>query len=352
MQIGSASVSDGVYFIAEAGVNHNGDLALARDLIDVAAESGADAIKFQTFSADRLVTRDAEQASYQDTDDASQYEMLKRYELSRSDHEALQQYCREQGITFLSTPFDEESLELLDDLGVPAIKLGSGELTNLPLLRAGAKLGRPLIVSTGMATMDEVKAAYECLTGVDSSLELALLHCVSAYPTAIEDLNLRAMQSMQEAFPTPIGLSDHTTSVEIPAIAVGAGATIIEKHFTVDRSLPGPDHEASLEPGELDRCISLVRSGTAALGSAEKRPVEAELDNRSVARKSLHAARTLEPGTRISEDEIAIVRPADGLSPDQLSAVTGRAVSRRIDAGEPLTQTCFDTHRDSNESTS
>jgi N-acetylneuraminate synthase/N,N'-diacetyllegionaminate synthase len=341
MEIGSISVTDGVYFIAEAGVNHNGDLEMARELIDVAAEADADAIKFQTFSADRLVTKSAPTADYQDNEGASQYDMLEQYELNRADHEELQTYCEKRGVTFLSTPFDKESLHLLDELDVPAIKFGSGELTNLPLLREAAKLGRPLIISTGMSTMTEVEAAYDCVTGVGSPPDVALLHCVSAYPTPLHDVNLRAMQAMDERFSAPIGFSDHTTEVETPAVAVGAGAKIMEKHVTLDRSLPGPDHEASLEPGELTKCVTITRNAASAMGTEAKRPVESESENRSVVRKSLHATRQLEPGTNLMSEDVQIVRPADGLAPEMLSEVLGRTIRRPSRAGDALRETHF-----------
>lgn len=327
------------YFIAEAGVNHNGDLDLAEQLIDAAADAGADAVKFQTFSADRLVTTDAETADYQKetTSEESQYEMLRRYELDRSAHERLMNYCAARDISFLSTPFDPESADMLSDLGVPAIKVGSGELDNLPLLEHIASLGLPMIVSTGMGTMEEVIQAYETIRSVGSDIDLIFLHCTSAYPTQVEDVNLRAMQTMDEQLGVPIGYSDHTTLPETPALAVAAGACVLEKHFTIDSSLPGPDHGASLEPGELSRSVALVKTASKALGDNEKTPVDSEIENRTVSRKSLHVATDLEAGTTLSESHIKIVRPANGLSPRRYNEVVGMELVDALSEESPIT---------------
>jgi len=329
---------DSPYFIAEGGVNHNGDLEMAERLIDAAAEAEADAVKFQTFSADRLVTQDAQTAEYQEetTDENSQYEMLRQYELDRAAHERLMDYCAEREITFLSTPFDPESADMLADLGVPAIKVGSGELDNHPLLEHVAEIGLPMIVSTGMGTIEEVHEAYEAITAANPDVDLVFLHCTSAYPAAIEDVNLRAMKTMDIELPVPVGYSDHTTLPETPALAVAAGACVLEKHFTLDSSLPGPDHEASLEPDELARCIELNEIATRSLGDSEKQPVNAEMANRSVARKSLHAATDLESGTILTESHLKIVRPADGLSPREYQAVLGKRISNPLSADDPL----------------
>lgn len=329
-----------MFFIAEAGVNHNGDLALGKELVDVAADAGADAIKFQTFHADRVAATGARKASYQDerVDDDSQREMLERYELSRADHEELRAHCEQRGVTFLSTPFDDESVALLDDLDVPAFKVGSGDLTNHPLLRTIAGCGRPMVVSTGMATMAEVEAAYGAIRAADPEVPVSLLHCVSAYPTDPADLNLGAMEALDERFPVPVGLSDHTTAVETPGLGVAAGATVVEKHFTLDRSLPGPDHEASLEPDELERAVALARRAAAMSGPPEKEPVPAEAETRSVARKSLHAARDLEPGEPFTDDAVAVLRPPTGLAPANLDAVLGKWAARGLERHEPITE--------------
>lgn len=341
MEIDGSEIRDGsVFFVAEAGVNHNGDLDRARELIDAAAEAGADAVKFQTFTTDRLVAEDAPKADYQDeqTDDgSSQRDMLERYELSAADHRELLDYCEDAGITFLSTPFDAESVALLDDLDVAAVKVGSGELTNHPLIRRIARLGRPMIVSTGMATWAEVEDAYDAIREADPEIPVSLLHCVSSYPADVTDVNLRAMEQMDEEFPVPVGYSDHTTAVETPAIAVGAGAVVVEKHFTLDRSLPGPDHEASLEPDELAQAVELAREAATARGTPEKEPVDAEVENRTVARKSLHAARAIEEGETITDESVEVLRPATGLSPAALDSVLGREAETDLDPHDPIT---------------
>ena len=328
-----------VYFVAEAGVNHNGDIDMARDLVDAAADSGADAVKFQTFRADRLVTPEADRADYQQerTDDESQYQMLERYELDCEAHERLQAYCRERDITFLSTPFDAESADLLDELNVPLVKLGSGELNNTPLLEHVAGFGRPMIVSTGMGTLEEVRDAAATIREVAPELHVAFLHCVSAYPTPTEDVNLRAMDTLAEVVDGPVGFSDHTTDVETPALAVAAGADIVEKHFTLDSTLPGPDHEASLEPDELDRAVSLARTAAQARGSGEKQPTEAEQENVHTIRKSIHAATDIAEGERFTEDNLAILRPASGLAPTEYESVLGERATAPLEAGDPIT---------------
>ena len=340
MEIDGTPIGEGsVFFIAEAGVNHNGDLSLAKDLVDVAADAGADAVKFQTFAVDRIVATGAETASYQKERGAgeSQRDMLARYELSPKAHEELCDHCDDAGITFLSTPFDQLSVTLLDDLDLPAIKVGSGELTNHPLLRSISRLGRPMIVSTGMATMTEVRAAYDAIVETNPDVSLSLLHCVSAYPTEIGDVNLRAMQTMAEQFPVPVGFSDHTTAVEMPGLAVSAGATVVEKHFTLDRSQSGPDHEASLEPAELSTCVEIARRAAVARGTRGKEPVAAEAETRSVARKSLHAARDLTRGEKITDDAVTILRPATGLPPTDLHAVLGARVAVDVQQHAPIT---------------
>lgn len=341
MEIDGRKIEDNsVFFIAEAGINHNGDLSQAKELIDAAARAGADAIKFQTFSANRLVTEDAPKAEYQDEqvgDEESQRDMLEQYELSRADHEELLDYCSEVGITFLSTPFDTESVDLLDEFDLPAFKIGSGDLTNHPLLQHVARLGKPMIVSTGMATMDEVEDAFAAIREANPEVPVCLLHCVSSYPAEMDTVNLRAMEKMNVKFPVPVGYSDHTTAVETPGFAVGAGAIVIEKHFTLDRSLPGPDHEASLEPDELDRAIDIARAAATARGSGDKEPVDAEMENRTVARKSLYAATEIEAGETITEDSVAILRPAAGLAPSDLDSVVGKEAATSLEPDDPIT---------------
>jgi N-acetylneuraminate synthase/N,N'-diacetyllegionaminate synthase len=331
---------DDAFFIAEAGVNHNGDVDRALELVSRAAECGADAIKFQTFSADRLVTEDAETAEYQrdEVGKISQHELLQRYELSRREFERLQERCNSEDIHFLSSPFDVESADMLNEMGVSAFKVGSGELTNTPFLERLAALGRPLIVSTGMSTMEEVNIAYECVREIDRTLPIALLHCTSSYPAPINEVNLRAMQTLSRRFPVPVGYSDHTTSVEMPALATAAGALIVEKHFTLDRTLPGPDHGASLEPDELARAVSLTREAVLARGDPTKRPVESERDTRETARKSLHAARALTAGEKLDAGAIAIKRPNHGLPPAMAKDIVGSKLRNDLPAGAPITE--------------
>lgn len=337
---------DTVYFIAEAGVNHNGSLETAKKLIDTAATSGADAVKFQTFSADRLVTKDASKVDYQSetTDDESQYEMLKRYELDRKAHEQLIAYCTERDITFLSTPFDWESADMLADLGVSAIKIGSGELDNHPLLEHVAGLGLPLIVSTGMGTMDEVHAAHDVIRSVNDELDVIFLHCTSAYPCSLDDVNLRAMETMIDELGEPVGYSDHTTLPETPAFAVAAGAVLVEKHFTLDTSLPGPDQEASLEPTELTRAVALVRDAFRCRGYSKKRITDAERANRSAVRKSVHAATDLREGAVLTEANTTIIRPADGLSPTEYDSILGAEITEALSEGDPILESVLNSN--------
>lgn len=339
MQIDGHTIgTDGPFVIAEVGINHNGEMDMARSLIDAAINAGADAVKFQSFIVEELVTASAPKAEYQEgSTGESQQEMLKPYELTPEQHRELQTYCEKQGITFLSTPFDSKSLALLDDLDVAAIKVGSGELTNTPFLREIAEQGRPMIVSTGMSSMNEVEIAVEAIRDTSADVPLALLHCVSLYPTNVDLANLRAMQTMNDRFDVPIGFSDHTTQVEIPGIAVAMGASIVEKHLTLDRSLPGPDHEASLEPDELDRAVDIVRNAERAKGSPDKQPVGDEADTAFVARKSLHASKKLDRHDRFTEENIEITRPADGLPPQEYNKVLDSSAASAIESGDPIT---------------
>lgn len=332
--------NDGVYVIAEAGVNHNGDTERALELVDVAARCGADAVKFQAFTADRLVTKDARKADYQSEqldEETSQWEMLKQYELSADQHRRLQRRCSERDITFLSTPFDVASADLLDELSVPLIKLGSGEVTNEPLLRHVASFGRPIVLSTGMSTLEEVRRALDWITDVDAECPVVALHCTSQYPASIDNVNLNVLQTMATELDVPIGYSDHTMAVETPALAVAAGAHVVEKHFTLDSSLPGPDHEASLEPPDLEAAVDLVRRTERMMGDPEKRPTRGEEETRSVVRKSLHAADCIGRGERFTEANIAVLRPTDGLEPYYYDEVVGRRASTTLEEGEPIT---------------
>lgn len=326
------------YFVAEAGVNHNGSISMAEELVDAAVAAGSDAVKFQSFSADRLVAQDTPKAEYQERggDDDSQYEMLQRYELTRDDHEYLFDYCESAGITFLSTPFDINSADMLADLGVSAIKLGSGELDNYPLLRYVAELGLPMLVSTGMATMEKIHAARTVIRDAASDAEMVFLHCTSAYPCDVADVNLRAMQTMDTELDDPIGYSDHTVEPETPGLAVAAGACVVEKHFTLNSSLPGPDHATSLEPDELDRSVRFVETATRALGAPDKKPTESEQDAMQTARKSLHAAVPIEPGEPIEEQHLDVLRPPNGLSPRHYEAVLGNTAASSLNPGDPI----------------
>lgn len=338
--IGERRVGEGapVFVVAEAGVNHNGDLALAKRLIDVAAEAGADAVKFQTFRTASLVSRAAPKAAYQREATGaadSQEAMLRPLELGLDQHTALREWCAKRGIIFFSTPFDPASADLLETLGVPLFKIPSGEITNLPFLRHVAAKGRPVVLSTGMATLDEVDQAVTAIRE-SGGPPLALLHCVSAYPAPPSEMNLRAMDTLRRAFDCPVGLSDHTLGIEVAVAAVALGASIIEKHFTVDRNLPGPDHGASLEPAGLRRLVASIRVVESALGDGVKRPTPSEIETRSVARKSLVAARAIRAGETLTPDAIAIKRPGTGIAPADLPKALGRPVRRSLAADEVI----------------
>lgn len=327
-----------VFIVAEAGVNHNGDPALARQLVDVAAQAGADAVKFQTFRSESLVTRNAPKAAYQcETTGAGegQLEMLARLELTLDQHAEIQAHCAKRGILFFSTPFDETSADVLEKLGVQLFKLPSGEITNLPLLRHVASKGKPIILSTGMSTLAEVSEAVTAIRGAGDP-PLALLHCLSAYPAPASEINLRAMDTLREQFGCPVGLSDHTLGIEVAIAAVARGAAIVEKHFTLDKRLPGPDHEASLAPTELAALVQAIRTVEAALGDGHKRLMPSEADTRRVARKSLVAVRPIRAGERLTADLVAIKRPGTGISPVDLPHVLGRTVCRDLAADEVI----------------
>ena len=353
------------YIIAEAGVNHNGSLDLARELIDVAADAGADAVKFQTFRADALASKSAPKAAYQlatTGEEESQHAMLKALELSESDHHVLVEHCARRGIQFLSTPFDAESLDLLvDRFDLPRIKIPSGEITNGPLILRVARTGRPAIVSTGMSTLGEVEEAlgvlafgYVAEAGQEAGREafstaygsnegqaalrerVTLLHCTTEYPAPFGEVNLRAMDTLREAFDVPVGYSDHTEGITVPIAAVARGAALIEKHFTTDRTLPGPDHRASLEPDELAEMVRSIRTVEAALGRGVKMPAPSERANRAVARKSLVARVAIGAGERFSEQNLAVRRPGEGVSPMQYWSYLGETARRAYEPGDML----------------
>lgn len=318
--------------IAEAGVNHNGDLDRARQLIDAAARSGADLVKFQTFSADRLVTRTAKKAVYQTqttNKEESQHEMLRRLELSAEMHKDLIAHCAARNIGFFSTAFDIESIDLLVSLGQDLFKIPSGEITNLPYLRRIGSLGKSVIVSTGMATLGEIEAAIAALEEAGTPrASITVLHCTTEYPTPMAEVNLRAMQSIQRAFGVEVGYSDHTPGIEVATAAVAMGASVIEKHFTMDRNLPGPDHKASLEPDALKAMVAAIRNIEVALGDGIKRLTESEARNRPVMRKSLVASQVIKAGDLFSPANIVTKRPGTGLSPMRWDEVVGRPATR------------------------
>jgi N,N'-diacetyllegionaminate synthase len=324
------------FIIAEAGVNHNGSLDLAILLIDAAKASGADAVKFQTFRANLLATRTAHKAAYQDRTTAkeeSQLEMLRRLELDGEAHKGLIKHCNEIGIQFLSSPFDLQSADLLETMNLPIFKVPSGEITNIPFLRHIARKGKPIILSTGMSTLGEVEEAVGVLQEAGAK-ELTLLHCVTEYPAPYDEVNLRAMLTLRQAFGLPTGYSDHTPGIEIALAAVALGAEVIEKHFTLDRSLPGPDHAASLEPAELKQMVTAIRHVEDSLGTGIKRPAKCEVPNISVARKSVVAARALPAGHKLEEADMDIKRPGNGLAPKSLPSLVGRTLRAALDEDE------------------
>jgi len=341
MKIGNCTVGTGAccFIIAEAGVNHNGDISLARKLIDVAREAGADAVKFQTFKADNVVTKSAAKARYQkETTGAaeSQFEMIKGLELTAKDFAALSVHARKKGIIFLSSPFDKLSVDLLDGLGVPAFKIPSGEITNFPLLKHIARKKKPLILSTGMSTLGEIEEALEVIRK-ERVEEIILLHCVSCYPAAIGDVNLKAMDTLRYAFGLPVGLSDHTVGITVPVAAVARGACVIEKHFTLDKDLPGPDHRVSLAADELKELVSVIRDVEKALGDGMKIPGVEEEENKKVARRSLVARIDIPEGAIISEEMLDIKRPGAGIEPKYIGIIAGRKAKKDIKSGELVT---------------
>ena len=325
--------------IAEAGVNHNGSIKMAKQLIDVAADAGADFVKFQTFKADSLVTKKADKADYQKKltqKDESHFEMIRRLELDKSAHKELISYCIQKNIQFLSTAFDIESVNLLSELDIKIYKTPSGEITNLPYLRHIGGLGKPVIMSTGMATLDEVRAAMNLL--IDAGLnkkDLTILHCNTEYPTPMNDVNLRAMLTIRDELNVKVGYSDHTLGIGIPIAAVAMGATVIEKHFTLDCNLPGPDHAASLEPDELKSMVNAIRNIEKAMGHGIKKPSSSEKKNIPIARKSIVAKTSITIGEIFSEDNLAVKRPGSGISPMEWENVIGK-VSEKSYAADDL----------------
>ncbi len=321
-----------VFIIAEAGVNHNGSLELAKKLIDVAVEAGADAVKFQTFKADKLVSKHAQKADYQKqttSTDESQYDMIKKLELDDNAHRVLISYCKDKKIMFLSTPFDHDSIDLLNSFQMPIFKIPSGEITNLPYLRHIGSLGKEVILSTGMASLDEVQDALEVLIRAGTSKEkISVLHATTEYPCPIDEVNLRAMHTISTAFGVKVGYSDHTQGIEVAVAAVALGACVIEKHFTLDRTMGGPDHKASLEPDELKAMVHAIRHVEQALGDGVKRPSKSEQKNISVARKSILASRSIRMGETFSDNNLIVKRPGNGISPMRWDEVLGKKALR------------------------
>lgn len=319
-----------VLIIAEAGVNHNGSIEIAKKLIDKAAEAKADVIKFQTFTADSLVNKNVKKAEYQQktgNSQESQYDMLKRLELDVDMHKELITYCNKKKIKFLSTPFDLESIDLLNDLGMDIYKIPSGEVTNYPYLKKIAKLKKTIIMSTGMCTLEEVRDALKVLKENGAS-DIKLLHCNTEYPTPMKDVNLKAMVTMKNEFNLEIGYSDHTKGIEVPIAAVALGATIIEKHFTLDRNMEGPDHKASLEPEELKEMVHSIRNIELALGSGEKKPSESEMKNINVVRKFIVAKENIKKGEKFTEYNITCKRTGKGISAMQWNKVINKIANK------------------------
>ncbi|MEH2114736.1 N-acetylneuraminate synthase [Nostoc sp.] len=331
------------FIIAEAGVNHNGSLDMAKHLIDRALEAGVDAVKFQSFKSGKVVSSTAPKAEYQlltTNPDESQLDMIRTLELSVEAHRELQSYSQKQGILFISTPFDEESADILEELKVPLFKIPSGEITNWPFLQYVARKGKPLIVSTGMSYLSEVEEALRVIRQVGCE-QLVLLHCVSSYPTNPAEANLRAMHSMATALQVPVGYSDHTTGIEVALAAVALGACVIEKHFTLDKNLPGPDHKASLDPKELQALVKGVRKVECALGNGLKQPTASEINTRAIARRSLALTCDVIEGTVLEPQMLTALRPASGISPTLQELVLGRKVTRSLQAGQLISWSDF-----------
>ena len=327
------------FIIAEAGVNHNGSLELAKKMIDAAVEAGADAVKFQTFKAEKVVSKHAQKAEYQKKTtaaDESQLEMVKKLELDAAVHRKLIDYCKKENIRFLSTPFDLESIDLLNELGLDIFKIPSGEITNLPYLRKIGALKKEIILSTGMADLGEIEDALDVLTGAGTKLkDISVLHCNTEYPTPFEDVNLKAMLTIKAAFPgIQVGYSDHTEGIEVPIAAVAMGATIIEKHFTLDKNLPGPDHKASLEPDELTAMVRAIRNIEIALGNGIKKPSSSESKNMVIARKSIVAAQAIATGEKFTNNNLTAKRPGAGLSPMLWDKVIGQVAQKDYEKDE------------------
>lgn len=323
--------------IAEIGVNHNGDPALAKELIDEVVAAGAQTVKFQTFVPNRVAKAETEKATYQKRSDSNtQYEMLKRAVLSQREHEELFEYCESRGVEFLSTPYDAESAELLNSLGVSRYKIASADIINKPLLAAIADLRKSVILSTGMSTLGEIERAVQFLRD-NGCPDITLLHCVSCYPTDPKQVNMRFMDTLDTAFDVPVGFSDHTLGTDVPVMAAARGAKTVEKHVTLDREMDGPDHFASLEPQELDRMIDGIRTIESALGTTELSRTAREMENVNQMRRSIHFATDVQPGDVLTQDDVKIVRPNEGVSPWQIDEIVGRTVADEVSKNDPAT---------------
>ena len=325
-----------VFIIAEAGVNHNGSIDNAIKLIDEASRCGVDAIKFQTFKAEKLVCKNAQKAEYQINNseiEENQFEMLKKLELDMDIHRILIEHCRQKNIMFLSTPFDLDSIDELESLGMPIFKIPSGEITNYPYLKKVASLNKPIIISTGISTLGEIEEALDILYE-NNAEDITVLHCNTEYPTAMEDVNLRAMKTIESAFKVKVGYSDHTNGIEISIAAVALGASIIEKHFTLDKNMIGPDHKSSLNPVELEQMVKSIRNIELALGDGVKKPSKSELKNKNVVRKSIVADRSIKKGDIILESDITVKRPANGISPMRWNEVIGSIATKNYEKDE------------------
>lgn len=339
VKIGAKVVGNGepCFIIAEAGVNHNGELKLAKELIDVASAAGADAVKFQTFKADELVLKDVEKADYQKkaTSDGTQFEMIKTLELSKEDFQTLFQYAKSKGIMFLSSPFDVASADILAGLGVPAFKIASGEITNFPLLKHVARFGKPVILSTGMAVLQEIEDAIKVIKA-EGLHEIVILHCITSYPANIEDLNLRAIETLRSTFHLPVGFSDHSLGINAPIAAVSLDACVIEKHFTLDKTLAGPDHQASLAPDELKEMINLTRQFQVALQERELGPTDVEKEIKRIVRKSIVSLQDIQKGETLTDSMLAIKRPGTGIEPKHWDEIIGKKATQFIKKDEVL----------------
>jgi len=321
-----------VFIIAEAGVNHNGNVKIAKKMIDAAVLAGADAIKFQSFKTEKMISKSAPKAAYQKKktgDKESQFDMIKKLELDEKAHSELISYCKRKGILFLSTPFDFESIELLDKFGLEIFKIPSGEIINLPYLRKVGSLKKRIIMSSGMANLKEIKDALDVLTKAGTQKKnITVLHCNTEYPTPFEDVNLLAMVTIKDAFKVRVGYSDHTSGIEVPIAAVALGATVIEKHFTLDKNMKGPDHMSSLEPDELRAMVKAVRRIEKALGNGIKKPSPSELRNKSMVRKSIVTSKSIKKGEIFTEENITVKRPAIGISPMEWDNVINKVAKR------------------------